>query len=1489
MRASALLVGTILSVGNASPAAAQSQEFIVDKIVPIPGGYQADLNHANACDKLACATPANGVWDSPASMVVLPIVAGEWPNWAAAKPYLDAGFSIANYCVRTGQCPWTQQGDSAGVVAKKWVCPPGFNPKDAFRCSRVDIDPGKNNECGKTTGRCIVGNPINFLTGTKTETATDFVAGSGHLGLKRYYTSAPGYSDPVNRLGLNWRHSYSSFLKSNATTQGSTLVLSRPSGNSYFFTKGASGWVPEADVNYQLTEMSAGGQLAGWKVGLPDGSFESYDATGHLTRIDYLDGDFISLTYEGEKLIRVADSQSRELLFEYTGKYLSAVFLPDGGEVKYTVNGDAQLEKVSCRVSATGPVLYSDVVYKYEVSGKKYLLTGVIDELGKRYASWGYDSAGRATSSAHGEPQSTINRYTITYATGASTVTNPLLEPIRHTYIKQFGRAKLASTPKLCVNCGQSKKDQTYDANGYPDVATDFNGTKTDYDYNGRGLETQRIEAINDTSGFKRTVQTDWHNVLPVPLERRTYDAANVLVHKTVWTLNARGQVLTRTQTDPRSNESRATVTTYCEQADITTGRCPRLGLVTSIDGPRVDVNDKVVYTYYSSDAAGCSTAPTVCSYRRGDLWKVTNALGQAIETLRYDGAGRPLSVKGIDGVVTDREYHPRGWLTASKVRGSNNSTETDDAITRMEYEPTGLLKKLTQPDGSFTRYGYDIAHRLTDVYDNNDNQIHYTLDDAGNRTGEDIKDSSGVLMRTLSRVYDRVGQLQIAKDAYERATTFTYDPNGNADTTADPRQRIADSDYDPLSRLAMSLQDSTGIKAKTGFKYNALDQLTQVTDPKGLDTLYGYNALGDMKQLISPDTGTSTYGYDAAGNRTSTTDARSQTRTTAYDVLNRVSAVTYAGDAALNEAYTYDVAQPVCDATETFATGRLSKMTDGSGQTQYCYDRLGNLTRKVQTSAGKALTVRYGYNSAGRLMSMTYPSGMRVDYVRNSLGQPTGVKVTPAGGTAQVLVSNVTYYPFGPVAEIEYGDGRRLKRTHNLNYQPGVIEDQGPDGLSLGYEFDEVGNLRALRNGTQSEPALRKYRYDGLDRLDEVKNGATDTVLQGYGYDATGNRSSATVNGTTTPYTYEATSHRLSKVGATSRTYDAMGNTQTIGGAAQSFVYNAAGRMSHAKRNGAIVQSYIYNGKGEQVRRYVGTAATTVHAAYDEAGQWLGGYDANAARQQEVIWLDNLPVGVIASNGAANDKLYYVQPDHLGTPRTVIDPSREKSVWAWPLAGEVFGNSMPDQDPDRDGATFEFDLRFPGQRADGASGMNYNYFRDYEAATGRYVQSDPIGLEGGISTFAYVSSNPMLLVDALGLADQCPANCCKGVTFAEKEGGVVAATIRCCGGAPLACFNPNICDGFTPAACETVKRCTVRHESMHVDRHSSCDGQDTGAAVPKAPHTKDSAECEAYSDELECLKTAKCDSKTCEGQMNAVRKHARSQMKKYCSAMESK
>jgi RHS repeat-associated protein len=118
----------------------------------------------------------------------------------------------------------------------------------------------------------------------------------------------------------------------------------------------------------------------------------------------------------------------------------------------------------------------------------------------------------------------------------------------------------------------------------------------------------------------------------------------------------------------------------------------------------------------------------------------------------------------------------------------------------------------------------------------------------------------------------------------------------------------------------------------------------------------------------------------------------------------------------------------------------------------------------------------------------------------------------------------------------------------------------------------------------------------------------------------------------------------------------------------------------------------------------------------------------------------------VVAAAGAA---LYFVHADHLDTPR-VITNTAGQAVWRWDNQS-AFGENAPNENPHGQGA-FTCNLRFPGQYFDQETGLHYNYFRDYDPGLGRYVESDPIGVRGGLNTYAYVDGNPVRYKDPLGL-----------------------------------------------------------------------------------------------------------------------------------------
>ena len=131
-------------------------------------------------------------------------------------------------------------------------------------------------------------------------------------------------------------------------------------------------------------------------------------------------------------------------------------------------------------------------------------------------------------------------------------------------------------------------------------------------------------------------------------------------------------------------------------------------------------------------------------------------------------------------------------------------------------------------------------------------------------------------------------------------------------------------------------------------------------------------------------------------------------------------------------------------------------------------------------------------------------------------------------------------------------------------------------------------------------------------------------------------------------------------------------------------------------------------------------------------------------------IMLTVLGMGFSISAVRAGDHVYYFHNDHLGTPQALTDAAG-RTVWT--AEYEPFGKAAVDEDPDGDGKVVVNNLRFPGQYYDAETGLHYNYHRDYDPATGRYLTPDPIGLAGGLNLYSYVSNNPINWIDPPGLA----------------------------------------------------------------------------------------------------------------------------------------
>ncbi|MBU2709336.1 hypothetical protein KCM76_25295, partial [Zooshikella marina] len=312
-------------------------------------------------------------------------------------------------------------------------------------------------------------------------------------------------------------------------------------------------------------------------------------------------------------------------------------------------------------------------------------------------------------------------------------------------------------------------------------------------------------------------------------------------------------------------------------------------------------------------------------------------------------------------------------------------------------------------------------------------------------------------------------------------------------------------------------------------------------------------------------------------------------------------------------------------------------------------------------------------------------------------------------------------------------------------------------------YGYDAVGNILSIDDGLQAS-LNQKFEYDALDRL-ALESGYFGQKT--YQFDEVGNRTQrvwttkadASGNSQTKKQvlSYHNNSNRLNKLDNQTVSLDAMGNTLASQGA--NATYDARGRLSSMTVNGELRAKYTYNAIGERVvkERILGGQSYYGVYQYDLAGQLLAEANYSSTRKlldRHYVWLGSMPVAMIEvhyqGNGkVANTQVSYIHSDHLNTPRRATN-TEGNIVWAW--YSDAYGVGQVADNPDGDGQTVTLNLRFPGQYYDAESGLFYNYFRDYDPSTGRYIESDPIGLNGGLNTFAYVEGNPVGYIDPLGL-----------------------------------------------------------------------------------------------------------------------------------------
>ena len=1068
-------------------------------------------------------------------------------------------------------------------------------------------NPAKN--YGSDSPDCTInptctGDPINVAIGNKYEKEFDYLGkGPSPLMLGRYYNSL---DNGLTALGIGWRMSYSRAISSYAGwysngyywVWGTYAKVTRDDGKVLtFYPNGSGGWRSDSDVNAKLASTSTGGYV--YTSALDE--TEIYNAAGQLIGVSNREGLQQSLSYDANgHLIAVSDAFGRSLKYSYTGSLLTSATVPDGRVYGYIYDSLNNLIKVTYPDQTSRSFLYENVSYPHA-------LTGVIDENGSRFSTDTYDYAGRdiSTQNAGG-----INKYTLnfSYLTYGYVPVQDALNVTRASYFTTINGVPAETLMRQsCPGCpsayATTQRTTQYDANGNVASRVDFNGNTSCYAYDlTRNLQTVRLEGVPPgtacpsnlgaatLTGIERRIATQWNASYRLPL------VVAEPLRITTYTYDAKGNLLSRSiQPTHDATGAQGSTAAATGTARTTAYTYNAAGQILTIDGPRTDVADITQYAY---DA-------------QGNLISATNALNRVTTLGAYDANGRPGSLTDPNGLVTTLSYDPRGRLISRSAGGETTS---------YSYDGVGNLTGVTLPGGAVYTYSYDAAHRLTRISDLMGNKLVYTLDVAGNRTKEQLFDSTGTLVQTRSRVFDALSRLYQDIGAVNQTTVYTYDKVGNLTTVTDPLNRLTSNTYDALNRLNQVTTADTGV---IKYGYDGQDQLTQVSDPRNLVTQYARDGLGDLTQQTSPDTGTTTATYDAAGNLISRTDAKGQVAAYTYDALNRLTGISYSGGSAPAQTVSYQYDQG------TNGIGHLTGIVDATGTVGYSYDLHGRLINETAQHYGASYTTGYAYDAQGRLAGLTYPSGRLLSYSFDSQGRINSIANSYHGQT-KTLVSNIAYQPFGGVKSFTYGDGTTAPVQ---SYTRQIDQDGRIAGYTLNGQARLIGYDAASQIAFISDPAnltaTASYAYDNLSRLAGFAQGGSN---QSFGYDRDGNRTSQVIGSTATSYAYGATSNWLTgmQTGTVSQTVGHDVNGATTSDATRQYAYDARGRLIQSTTAQGVI-NYEVNALGLRVRKQVPYAGSDTEYHYDAQGHLIGESPAgNTKFSREYFYLGDLPVAVI-------------------------------------------------------------------------------------------------------------------------------------------------------------------------------------------------------------------------------------------------------------------